>query len=58
MEWVVALVGCVLSGAISYRMGVRTERGRHARWNEIRKLEMEDRRRVGGVTLRRFRITR
>lgn len=58
MEWLVALVGCVLSGAVCYRMGIRTERGRHARWNDIQEIAKEDRRRQGGVVLKRFRITR
>lgn len=58
MEWVIALVGCVLSGAVAYQMGVRTERGRYARWDAIQKAVAEQRRQAGGVVLKRIRVRR
>lgn len=58
MGWVIALTGCALSGAVAYWMGVRAERGRHARWDSIQEAVREDRRRTGGIILKRLRIER
>lgn len=52
------LVGCALSGGVAYCMGVRTERGRHARWTAIQEMLQEERRQIGGVVLKRIRVGR
>ena len=59
MEWaVVTLIGCILSGWLAYSMGVRSERGRHARWTAIKDAETEVRKRTGGIVLRRLKVER
>ena len=56
--WIVALVGMVPALIFAYLMGVRTERGRHARWATIQEAIKEDRRRTGGIVLKKLRVGR
>jgi len=56
--WIAALVGMVPALIFAYLMGVRTERGRHARWAAIQEVVKEDRRRTGGIVLRKLRVVR
>lgn len=58
MELVLALAGMLLTGAVAYGMGIRTERGRHARWSAIQEETKERNHRQGGVVLKRLRISR
>lgn len=58
MGWFIALVGFVLTGVVAYQLGVRAERGRHARWEAIQEVLRAKRANRDGIVLKRLRITR
>jgi hypothetical protein len=56
--WIAALVVMIPALTFAYLMGVRTERGRHARWAAVQEAVKEDRRRAGGIVLKKLRVVR